>query len=66
MANQLAPLITFKSAVAQRSDNFDMAEEAADRIHQPNFTQEETDILVWEVRARTDWIYGSASRPPPD
>ncbi len=46
-----AHLVTFKSAVAQRSDNFDMAEEARDRIRQPNFTQEETDILVWEVQA---------------
>ncbi len=42
-----APLITFKSTVAQ----LDMAEEAADRIPQPNFMQEETDILVQEVQA---------------
>ncbi len=46
-----APLITFKSAVAQRSDNCDMSEEAADQICQPNFTQEETEIIVREVLA---------------
>ncbi len=46
-----ATLITFKSAVAQRSDNFNMAEEATDRLRQPNFTQEETHILVRGVQA---------------
>ncbi len=39
-----ASLITFKSAVAQ----LNMAEEAAD---QPNFVQEETEILVQKVQA---------------
>ncbi len=52
-----APLITFKSAVAQHRDNFNMAADNTDRIHQPNFTQEETDVLVQEVHSLKEILF---------
>ena len=33
-------------------------------VRRPNFSQEETEILVREVQARSVRIYGTASRPP--
>ncbi len=59
-----APLIPFKTAVTQHIVNSVTAEEGENRCCQPNLTQEETDILVWEVQARNYLIYGTTSKPP--
>ena len=40
-----------------------MAEESSS-VRRPNFSQEETDVLVREVQARSVRIYGTVSRPP--
>ena len=42
---------------------FDMDKGDSD-ARQPNILQEETDVLVREVQAHSNWIYGNADRPP--
>ncbi|CAJ1081169.1 myb-related transcription factor%2C partner of profilin-like [Xyrichtys novacula] len=41
-----------------------MAEMEETSARQPNFSQEETDVLVREVQSRSGRIYGHANRPP--
>ena len=39
-------------------------EDGSSSSRRPNFSQEETDVLVREVQARSTRIYGIANRPP--